>query len=140
MATAGNQEHLQIALTVMRRVAEKHYPFDMHHWSDDGTAKSEDDRVKCGTPACFGGWLACSPEGVSAGLYLEEDGDGGCNVVYGESDGGYAIANFLDTSQSLAWRLCGMEEYRKFYGKGKGYITARDVIKQLEKLVAKDDV
>ena len=88
-------ERLEICITVMQRVHDNNYKFGMRYWQDLDTAvgaKSTEAELKdCGTPACFGGWLAVSPEFIALGGLCIKDG----SPVFHCGTENRAISNFL---------------------------------------------
>lgn len=100
-------ERLEICITVMQRVHDNNCKFGMRCWQDldtTGEAKStEADLKECGTPACFGGWLAVSPEFIALGGLCKA---WGAPVFKGATDD-RAISNFLfgNTNDQLGGEL-----------------------------------
>jgi hypothetical protein len=131
-----NKENFDIAIKVMLRVAERQYAFYVTEWQIlecciQSQAKTDEESLRdCGMAACFGGWLAVSPEFQDAG--------GSCNrfdgyPVYKGRIGSHAIEEFLGIDESTAKKLCceKVKEPYGFYGCGRNKITAQMVAEKL---------
>ena len=143
-----NRVNLATSILVMERVLEESYHFDMSDWVDSQASAvsilvpgvpwlvvEEKALVKCGSAACFGGYLASSVEWMS---------QGGSNVHgvpwMDERTGADAIALFLGITSRKAHDLCATAlVYSELgthnsYGKRLEEISAEDVLEKLYKM------
>lgn len=147
-----NTERVQAAIAVLKRVVARNDNFDMSNWqqmsSDDEYGNEEEfsalsdeaELHRCGMAACFGGWLAASPEWKKDGGTMDASGgpyfDDGNELLFGSD----AIAAWLGIENWTAANLTcsAISQYGKsdFYGKPVYAVTARDVIGKLEALTA----
>jgi len=135
-----NIEHVNIALTVMRRVRDEGYRFDMKSYQEcvRGAAvkTSEADLCDCGSAACFAGWLAVSPEFQAIGGGVDNTGI----PTYKDEDdaiesGADVIGRFFDIDHWDADNLI----YPDHYALNRG-IKPQDVIDKLEALLEANSV
>lgn len=158
-----NIENVNKAIAIMTRVKGLNYPFDMETWQgydavDDDVELStlgflkmfnsmgcvykaianEADLHRCGTGACFGGWVAVSPEFKADGggaYYADgaprlEHTDG---MVYHDAE---AIAKWLDIPEHEAAVLTAVTNigYAAYGRDTMEEITVDDVIEALTRL------
>ena len=104
-----NKSNVQKAINIMQRVIDRGDAFDMRGWQFTSPSErrvAEVDLHTCGQAACFGGWVAVSPE-------FQKDGGRVSNIsgapLYKERDRQYAIAEWLEVSTREAESLCGLE-------------------------------
>tara|TARA_R110002124_G_scaffold10362_1_gene51738 strand:+ start:175 stop:624 length:450 start_codon:yes stop_codon:yes gene_type:complete len=129
------------AIAVMERVKERGDYLNMRDWqfledSEAPAMETEGDLHKCGTAACFAGWVAVSPEfqvdrgsvcvGGAPCLPMREEG----YYVSGEA----AIRFWLGIDEDAAEHLCAMSDVANFYGKEVKDITVDDVLSKLYRL------
>lgn len=131
-----NVENIKHAINIMERVKARDDELNMSRWQSNSAGeilKNEIDLHQCGTPACFGGWVAVSPEFKAAGGAPDFIGA----PTIGFSQDHDAIAKWLGISQRWALGLCAMDpEYTHIaYGKGPSYIGVQDVIDALTRLL-----
>ena len=103
-----NKDNVQKAIKVIQRVVDQGRSFDMGSWQDDTGCviqRTEVELHECGTAACFGGWVAVSPE-------FQADGglptDSGMPSLPNARAGSPAIATWLDISDDDANELTGI--------------------------------
>ena len=128
-----NEKNVQDAINIMER-AQK---FSMHQWQEvaDGSAcETEAELNECGMAACFGGYIAVSPEFKVAGGRV--DLYSGVPIL-GRENGYFAIAEYLDIDFDLASRLtaCNKDEV-PFYNKSLRKVTNQDVIEKLKLILS----
>src|SRR5690606_8145741 len=98
-----NTENINKAIAVMERVKKRCDVFDLSDWQwSNDVCQTEEELHKCGTSACFAGWVGISPEFIKDG--------GSINANYGypiikEHAGVEAMAYWLDISDRLAANL-----------------------------------
>ena len=134
-----NVKHLKDAIAVMQRVADNATClFNMGYWQDFGDwescAISERALHGCGIAACFGGWLAVSPEFQSAGGGVGDEGQ----PLFNGYQGCLAIAEYLGVGEIDAEALCATnaDAATQFYRTiGMHLITARDVLDKLNEML-----
>jgi hypothetical protein len=132
-----NALNVSKAIAVMERVKERGDSFSMRQWQfpreELGRAcTSEDDLHECGMPACFGGWIAVSPEFI-------EDGGSAARIsgapVLGSGDRGDAsIGAWLGINEEDSANLCGFFETAMYGGKTIGDVGVDDVLNVLYRL------
>ena len=82
-----NKENLDIAITVMERVREQSMPLDMGAWQDcEPREIVREEKHLCGTPCCFAGYIAVSPEFKMVGK-VSVGGAPMFNSFLGDDDG-----------------------------------------------------
>ena len=68
-----NLRRMDVCIKVMQRVVDNKYAFDLGDWQQgEHTKTSEKELHKCGSAACFAGWLAVSPEFRRSGGTLSQ--------------------------------------------------------------------
>ena len=129
-----NKSNVSIAIAVMERVEAGERRLNMCSWvdcepADQNAMTKEADLIDCGTAACFGGWLASSPEWFAQGGSNME----GMPLLDG-FEGSHAVAKFLDTD--VAYELCATDPSRgkNLYGKDVSEIGVEDVLDKLYEL------
>jgi hypothetical protein len=134
-----NKKHFDIAIEVMQRAAEEHYKFNALRWqrlewriinTRPLQAKTDEESLRdCGMAACFGGWLAVSPEFQDAGGSCDREG----RPVYKNYSACSAIALFLGISTSNSWLLCAAGSASDLFYNVKDFndITAHMVAEKL---------
>ena len=136
-----NRENVKKAIAIMERAKLHEANFNICVWQDRrggcGTSSAEEELHVCGFTACFGGWVAISPE------FQKDGGDvmrGGCPRIMGEM-GEEAIAYWLDVRTELGGALCWVGRYRTYKGKqfyptdNSDDITPQMVIDKLKELL-----
>jgi len=145
-----NIQNIKIAIDVMERVEKERRPFDMTRWQQghyDSAAmyrKYAAHEHECKMAACFGGWLALSPEWQSQGGHVMYTGA----PYYRGEMGADAIAAFLEVSEETAVGLAGLRDVDEsgymsitmrilgpYYGKSIHEITVTDVLAKLRDLL-----
>lgn len=130
-------------ITVMKRVRDNDYPFDISivlndedigYWEEPVT---EENAVHCGTPACVAGWYMLSPEGQARGFYFNPHGapchesgtfSSGFDVLIGMlADEGIEETEVLFAAINGASEFYGVADYSE--------ITPAIVVDRLERLV-----
>jgi hypothetical protein len=142
-----NLDNVEKALTVMRRVDAKGYNFDLGTFQDVPHSANREEVFtektahKCGTAACFSGWINLSPEWRSqpnihrrsiGACYKEKNGM--------EGDECEAMAQWLGIEYEEASAMIYNGKYNDKYvygGKDMSDITVCDVINHLEKIKAR---
>ncbi len=124
-----NEKNVQDAINIMER-AQK---FSMHYWqvvAYGSACETEAELNECGMAACFGGYIAVSPEFKAAGGTVSEV-DGA--PMLGRESGYFAIAEYLGVDFDLAARLtaCNTDGF-PFYNKSLRKVTNQDVIEKLK--------
>jgi len=134
---------INTCIKVQQRVVDNNRNFDMTAWQDiedhpTWAHKTEKDLHTCGSAACFGGYLALSPEWKRAGGSVDMEG----TPVYEEKVQQEAVQAFLGLSQyvsqdrSLGYQL--VAPYGNLYGLQFSDrledvdITAKDVLTRLK--------
>ena len=131
-----NKDNVQKAINVMQRVVDQKRAFGITMWQDteDDIVTQEEVLHNCGTAACFGGWVAVSPEFQEGGGYA----DNWSGQPSLEDETGYkAIAHWLGISRYVAQSLCavgGVWCVTYPNASSIGDVTSKDVIKALEVL------
>lgn len=145
-------DRLEICIRVMERVESENYAFDISNWCshkkltskqlaeliyDQDTGELDKDfsmrRLhECGSTACFGGWLAVSPEFLALGGSRYA---GGSPEFNGES-GYYAITEFTknDENQDAHNAIADIADYSGEAWIGELHVdnpTAKDVLDRL---------
>ena len=144
-----NQEAVHQAIRIMERVVKRKDRFNMAYWQslpnsttkgEDSFCETETEAHSCGMAACFGGWVAMSPEWKVLGGKV--DGSGGPLLVKANSRyfGADAIAVWLNIptwkSNLLTCTGCDTLSRSGFYdGKRITDITATDVIGKLKAML-----
>ena len=131
---------MDVCIKVMQRVVDGEYTFDMNSWQkDDGRPrhKTEKSLHTCGSPACFGGWLAISPEFKRAGGKMGGTGSPRFKGRYrGEAITGYLGLPFTGYGSTEFGDLVARDKvgnlYGNLYGDIKGKISARNVLTRLK--------
>jgi hypothetical protein len=113
-----NALNVSKAIAVMERVKERGDSFNMRHWQfpreDSGRAcTSEDDLHECRMPACFGGWIAVSPEFIADGGSAAPTG---VPMFGSEYPGSASIGAWLGINEDDSESLCGITESASVYG------------------------
>jgi hypothetical protein len=133
-----NALNVSKAIAVMERVKERGDSFSMRHWQfpreDSGRAcTSEDDLHECGMPACFGGWIAVSPEFIANGGSAAPSSG---VPVFGSGDPGDAsIGAWLGINEEDSANLCGLSVHTAVYRKKPIWdVDVDDVLKVLYRL------
>ncbi len=149
--TSINQEAVRQAISIMERVNGGGYRFNMSFWSSRRTPGGRDVDIRlmdersvheCGMAACFGGWVALSPEWKAIGGSVIITG---APVLRGTVENYYgadAIAKWLNIEPDLAELLTctgvGVDDEGRsnFYG-GKKLIqiAPSEVIDKLNSLL-----
>ena len=126
-----NKENLDIAITVMERVREQSMPLDMGAWQDcEPREIVREEKHLCGTPCCFAGYIAVSPEFKMVGK-VSVGGAPMFNCFLGDD----AIKAWLEISEEQAEALtCLRNKYLAYGNLKKDYIQAEDVLKALYSL------
>ncbi|WP_273455158.1 hypothetical protein [Nevskia ramosa] len=142
-----NQEAVRQAIAIMQRAVDREAPFNMQSWQavpvgapDTDVCKTEFEAHQCGMVACFGGWVALSPEWQAIGGTI--DGTGGPLLQRGDDVlfGAEAIAEWLGIE---TWRaelitctgFSFLSTCDMFKGKALYQITAQDLIDVLQTLL-----
>jgi hypothetical protein len=132
-----NKTNVIKAIAVMERVKERGDSFSMRHWQfpreEFGRAcTSEDDLHECGMPACFGGWIAVSPEFMADGGSVSSKGA----PMFGSGDPESAsIGAWLGISEDDSDNLCGLSVHSAVYRKKPIWdVGVDDVLKVLYRL------
>lgn len=141
MEKATRPDRVQMAISVMQRAQEHEHPLDMQFWQNPtypNLCHSEEELYDCGTPACFAGTLAVSPEWREGGGKI---GTWGMPVFDGWL-AERAIQEWLGISFKQAANLCATSlesgvppGFSSFYGKQIEDITHQDVIGKLQALL-----
>ena len=132
-----NKTNVIKAIAVMERVKERGDSFSMRHWQfpreDSGRAcTSEDDLHECRMPACFGGWIAVSPEFIANGGSAAPSSG---VPVFGSGDPGDAsIGAWLGINEEDSANLCGLFETAMYGGKPVVDVNVDDVLRVLYRL------
>ncbi len=124
-----NLQRMIKAAEWMLKIHEAGDAFYMQTWRDGNTrARTYSDLHKCGTPACFAGWLTVSPEFKKAGgTFNKFDGS---PIFLGERNGN-AIRAYFDCDGWMAQSL--VSGY--FSSKSSADIAAIDVAEKLLEIV-----
>jgi len=125
-----NLQRMIKAAEWMLKIHETGDKFDLSQWKKpDDSNTTYSSMHKCGTSACFGGWLAVSPD------FKKEGGEadiGGC-PIFDNHEGYEALNSYFgfDEISNLA------DPWQAFvvYGKSSIYVTALDVAEKLLELV-----
>ena len=132
-----NKANVQKAINVMQRVVDQNRAFDMAVWQDDaicGVRHTEKDLHECGMAACFGGWVAVSPEFHKDGGLAD---DYGLPYLTGARGGVPSIAKWLGISIDDASDLAGLLPYL-YWGDAleseRHTVTAQEVLDVLVRL------
>lgn len=133
-----NLENLNKAIAVMERVRDRGDAFNLRNWqgryakdwSNFDPVRTEEELHTCGTPACFAGWLAVSPEWAASGGTIGTVGEPEINHL-DEDD---AIAFWLRIDEHEAGSLCGVTFPHLTYGKTSSEVTVDDVLTALYRL------
>lgn len=110
-------DRLDQAIAVMERAAVRYMDdpnsFNLGSWSNEKMLGADESCYSphCGMSACFGGWLAISPEWRAAG------GCAGHVPVFGLEIGPGAIAEFLGAARAIGYGLT-MPDSPWYSGKG----------------------
>ena len=144
-----NQEAVRQAIQIMERVVKRKSRFNMAYWQSlsdvhanesEAICKTESAAHSCGMAACFGGWVALSPEWKTCGGAFDETG--GPLLVRGNGRyfGADAIAVWLNipTWHANLLTCTGYSIFSRsgFYdGKTITDITPKDVIDKLKILL-----
>lgn len=124
-----NLRRMDVCIKVMQRVAAKAYAFDIETWQQGGSNRlTEKGLHKCGSSACFGGWLAVSPEFRRSGGGVERLGG---RPIFNGFGGSSAVSEYLTISYRAAC-LITSENYPELYQDLKRKITARNVLARLK--------
>lgn len=137
-----NIENLNKAIAVMTRAGK----VSMIKWQviHGEVKETEEELHKCGTAACFAGWIAVSPEWKADGGYVNEFGAPGNYRTL--SDQSSSIAAWLDIPEILGYSFTGGDCYdlfgfdslkdvymsSMFYNKAWDTVDGNDVISKLE--------
>jgi len=150
-------KRLKTAINIMDRVAKNNRAnFNLCVWNswspyanhESGRAQSAEEIERCGTAACFSGWLAISPEVKAEGGWQEGDGSLGFN---GDADSvvdsAKSIMNYLGVTLREAANLIYPSHYacngvagdERHFNNNKhvGAITPEEVIVKLINLYEK---
>lgn len=134
-----NRERIQAAIELMKRARN----LNMITWQTKRSpisppAGTVSELHACGNSACFGGYLALSPEWKEAGGTVTIKGG---PVMSGGFRGAAAVAEYLGISERQAESLVfgdldgTEEEWSNFYDKFWRRVTPQDVIAKLEQLL-----
>lgn len=140
-----NRTNVQHAINIMQRVIDNKREFKMSAWQEPRygifgvrrwPAQDEETLHKCGTAACFAGWVAVSPEFQK---------DGGKVGVVGEPEidryqYDRAIAAWLDIPHETAAALCFIGHGYFLYKGPLEHITPQMVIEKLQMLLDGKDI
>ena len=111
-----NLTNVNKAIAVMERVKARGDTLDMGCWqgfTGEAAVATEAEAHTCGTAACFGGWVAVSPEFRADGGWANHDtGD----PRLGDQCGPMAIAEWLGISDNHASGICGIHSCLNTYG------------------------
>lgn len=137
-----NKGNIKKAIAVLKRHVVKGSPLDMSDYQQEtgcGEAITVEENL-CGTPCCFAGYVAVSPE-------FQEDG-GWVDPVHGypiiqndrylTRDGNYAIQHWLGISGKQAESLCWLFHEHLAYPDAElegRQPTLQEVIEALESLL-----
>ena len=127
------QSRLDICITVIQRVVDNKRAFNLSHWQvrkdEEPPKTTETELHSCGMAACFGGWLAVSPEFIALG--------GGHSYFSGlPSFKSYYADNAINVFLGLPYLhgvgdLLTMPSSRLYNGIYPEDITAQDVLDRL---------
>jgi len=126
-----NIKNVKASIAILRRAKK----FDMEFWQKGNSlCEDEESLHSCGMAACFGGYVAISPEFKASGgsfcpfgTPIIRDGRGI------ENYGSASIAYWLDITNGDSADLCCIGgEYTDFYAKDVCDVTKEDVIEKLE--------
>ena len=139
-----NKKNVQDAINIMERAGK----VDMGKWQqthfsspdETGPVGSESELHEYGMTACFGGWLAVSPEFKAVGGSAGDRGEPALEVPgLGRVSGHMAVSEYLGVSFSLARKLTVLTEIDlggSFYGKLDSEVTNQDVIEKLKLILS----
>tara|TARA_R110002012_G_scaffold318882_1_gene538007 strand:- start:109 stop:522 length:414 start_codon:yes stop_codon:yes gene_type:complete len=133
-----NIENIKKAIAIMER-ASNHDCIDMMEWQsrEDATdfCNSEAELHKCRNKACFGGYVALSPEWQDDGGTVAYDGE----PVMDSYKGSEAISYWLDiediTARLLVYGDTDKHDFSHYYNKPWPEVEAQDVIDKLTELL-----
>ncbi len=101
-----NKVNIKKAIAIMERAKMHEKSFYMCLWQEGSShseiAETEETLHTCGYTACFGGWVALSPEFHEDGGWLGECGE----PCFKDEEDQYAIQAWLDIDQNTAANLC----------------------------------
>ena len=127
------QSRLDICIAVMQRAVDNKRVFDLNNWQivdfGESIKNTEEELHNCGMAACFGGWLAVSPEFIALG--------GGRSLVSGRpSFKSYYAENAINAFLGLDYMkgmgvLLVMPSSRLYDGVYTEDITAQHVLDRL---------
>lgn len=136
-----NKSNVQKAIKIMLRVISRKDSFDMSRWQQTPageTKLTEADLHTCTSAACFGGWVAVSPE------FIEDGGNATSSLgepVYKSRYQDNAIAEWLDINGDEAEGLCAivgrirLEDTYPGVGTNRALITPEMVVDALIRLL-----
>lgn len=132
-----NKDNVQKAINVMQRVVDQNRAFDISRWQEgDSSCIQETEGLlhTCGMAACFGGWVAVSPEFQADGGWV---GLKGMPAISGTSAGASTIAKWLGIPTGAANNLTGVFQ-RLYWGdeliSERHTVTAQEVLDVLIRL------
>jgi len=141
-----NVANVDKAIAIMGRAVNLNMRFYQAKFHAGGSVsvlaalKTEEELHRCGTSACFGGYIAVSKEFQADGGFVSTDGSP-CIVssVSGRRlEGHEALAYWFVISETLAQMLVygGTDEFGRgrFYGKPLKDVLAEDVIRVLQQI------
>jgi hypothetical protein len=132
-----NALNVSKAIAVMERVKERSDSFSMRQWQfpredSGGACTSEDDLHECRMPACFGGWIAVSPEFIADGGSVSSKG---APMFGSDFPGSDSIGAWLGISEDDSDNLCGFFVHSGVYRKKPIWgVGVDDVLKVLYRL------
>jgi len=134
-----NIKNVKASIAILKRARK----FNMEFWQK-GNSRCDDEESfhNCGMAACFGGYVAISPEFTASGGSVCPLG---APVMFGrhgiENSGSNAIAYWLDiTNEDSADLCCICDGYTDFYAKDVCDVTKEDVIEKLELMLRGEEI
>ena len=138
-----NEKNVQDAINVMERARK----FDLSTWQEGAdfyAITTEAELNSCGMAACFGGYIAVSPEFKAAGGEVSRFSGRPIICANDFTVGGHeAIAVYLGINDTLAAKLTACTTYEdgendgyNFYGKSIKDVTKEDVIEKLKLILS----
>lgn len=135
-----NKINIQKAINVIKRAKESdHCILNMNTWQEWLTSSScllEEEKNNCGTPMCFAGHIAISPEFQGDGGSVHYNGSP--KIVIGNENllGESAIEYWLGISERQSESLCYLDyEEDSYLRTREDVITWDDILKALNSLL-----
>lgn len=132
-----NKQAFSDARAIMQRVIDNNAKLDMRSWQKfkgRNALKTFEEIHSCGTAACFGEYVAVSPEFKLAGGFV------GCcygSPIFKGFVGFSAISAWLSITHQDSRSLCASASSKDIYEKPVKKITPQDVLAALDMLEKK---